>query len=964
MLTAVTANKVSRVSGYLPAILALIVFYLLIYYGLAHFEQSHRDFQLQEFSQKSTSLLDQMILNADSETFWARTLTEDYRRSEDCHAFIDLLNSHRKASGEDFSFVIWDVSGKVVVNERFKDLNNDTRVLEELCQDLRFFYNFGGDKSDNVVERMKKFLGPHLDSSKLGAAIYFRHPELVRPDASGAFPDFWVASEAKFTAIVFFSREILNSDAGLIRFGQQFSSADFRICHINSRRGITGPWRNAWIEEAVIKLEREGQSAGFFDQIMIAGKRTSGHKILLAFKRYRSQLHPGKLTMFLALTGVFGLLMILKTSGTGLRMERCSVKLQLLLMLMVTTGLPLLLLTIAASDHVARKRTALVKSAYQTCIGYLQHVDRRSLVNQASMINRVNKSITAFKRLLPDKFGSEEVVNEIRMHMGESLLDIRLIASFPAVVMNMSGRFEGGGFTTFKDKKKPQSRDLLELKMFRDISSYYLSVINNRPIGLEKFSETELIAEMAYQRPFHEIIQNMMLATDKIWTLGFGNKSSPVLVKLLSLKDNLVTDYFYMIMFKNYALQRDFLTRQIENLERNPLGLKFLYADDMTFSRDSTLIADNKWFSEIFRNTREHPSVEPLFTSIDGKNYVFAGIRSQNLGSFFLYAFYPLEKIDAQIAEELRFMLSAGVVTIMLLIGLALVFSASFVSPLSALQAGAIAIRKRDFSYRLSEMADDEFGEMARVFNNSMSDFEELSLAGIVQARLLPQEGIAEERFDLYGRNIPMTELGGDYFDYFQIDSDNYVIMAGDVAGHGVGASLIMAMAKAGVMRCHDCLNDPALVLARLHQIIHETRTKVQRKVMTFQYLYYNAASGAGIYANAGACSPILVDHAKQQTSEITLQAPVLGGFKKSKFSNLDLQISSAQALVFYTDGIIETLNPDGREIGYEGFQQMLLECYDRDARRYYDNIYSRYIKWLGSNQPQDDLTLIILVRK
>ena len=94
------------------------------------------------------------------------------------------------------------------------------------------------------------------------------------------------------------------------------------------------------------------------------------------------------------------------------------------------------------------------------------------------------------------------------------------------------------------------------------------------------------------------------------------------------------------------------------------------------------------------------------------------------------------------------------------------------------------------------------------------------------------------------------------------------------------------------------------------------------------------------------------------------MQAPVLGGFKKSKFSNIDLNIASGQALVFYTDGIIETMSPDGREIGYEGFKQILLECYDADARKYYDNIYSRYIKWLGSNQPQDDLTLIILVRK
>ena len=133
---------------------------------------------------------------------------------------------------------------------------------------------------------------------------------------------------------------------------------------------------------------------------------------------------------------------------------------------------------------------------------------------------------------------------------------------------------------------------------------------------------------------------------------------------------------------------------------------------------------------------------------------------------------------------------------------------------------------------------------------------------------------------------------------------------------------------------------------------------------MTFQYLYYDAESGAGVYSNAGACSPILVDHVSRETAEITLQAPVLGGFKKSRFANLDIKLKAGQALVFYTDGIIETMNSEGREIGYDGFKQMLLESYDPDARKYYDNIYGRYLKWLGENQPQDDLTIIILIRR
>lgn len=957
-------GQTARVSGYLPAILALTVFYLHIYFGLVHLEQAHQDSQLQEFSLQSTNLLEQMSRHADPEELWVRRLNADFINSDDCQKFLELFNRQRKAAGGRLTCVIWDADGKVLLNDHFKNLQNEKPVLERLYQDLMLFCSQGKGRPRELLDSLKKILGPHLDEERLAAAVFFRHPRLVRPDSAGRFADFWVAWGMKFGAMVFFDRDTLNADICLSKFSIESSSDELHLDFVTTGRQAAEKRHLAWLEEPVSRLEREGRSSAVFAQTMVSGRRISGMKTLVAYKRYHALLQPGKLAVFLAIMGLFALMMFAKGFATGFRINRCSVKLQLVLMLMVTTGLPLLSLMMAASEHVSRKKNALIKNAYQTCIGYLQHVDQRSQINQAVILNQADKAIRDIKKILPQKFGTPVVFKKIRAHLGESLLDARLIASTPPVLMNETGVFADGRFAPFKAGSKLQSKTMLELRMFRDIASYYLSVINNQPPVFEKFTETELIAEMAYQRPFHEIIQNLMLATDKILAMGWGDQFSPVLLKLISLKNDHVTDYFFMLMLRSFILNRDFLNRQVDNLERNQLGLKFLYADEQNFSRKWLPISENSWFSQIHGKTRDHPAVEPCFTTMAGKDYVYAGIKSQNLKKYSFYAFYPLEKIEAQIAEEQRVLLSAGIITIILLIGLAIVFSSNLVLPLAALQAGAIAIRKRDFSFRFSGLADDEFGEMARIFSSSIADFEELSLAGIVQARLLPQQEISDPRFDLFGRSIPMTDLGGDYFDYFQQDGGNYVIMAGDVAGHGVGASLIMAMAKAGVMQCRDCMSDPAEVLARLHQIIHETRSKVQRKVMTFQYLYYNADSGAGIYANAGACSPVLVDPRSGETREITLSAPVLGGFKKSKFANLDLNIEVGQALVFYTDGIIEALNPSGREIGYEGFSRMLLECYDADARKFYDKIYAAYQKWLGGSQPQDDLTLIILVRR
>ncbi len=960
MLKKVKDTNLARFSGYLPAVAALLVFYLIVYFGFAYYNERDQAFQLAEFSRRASDLLERVSADADVEQYLLRTLLSGIKASPDHSVFLEKLKNLRIESGNRLPCVIWNSAGKVVENDHFDRRDVSEESLEEIFNDLKDMGSHGYSYAGNGMDRLRKILGPHLKLNKILSSNFFGHLKFLQTDASGKHPELWIGWGKTYLAMVFYDRKIADEDFGIRTSVKQSAGSDIRIEFFRSGDpGASG--FNKWLERSIQKNDLEGRSASIIDGTMVAGRKMPGQKLIVAFKQFITLLEPGRLTCLLALVGFFALALIVK--GSSLRLDHHSVKLQLLLMLLVTTGLPFLLLAIAASDHVARKRNALIEDAYQTCIGYIQHVDRRSQIINSTIINQVNRLLKDVRSLLPERFGAHEIHALIKGKLQDTLLDYRLVASSPPRLMSELGVLDGSRFAPFSRLDKPMSKVLIDLKVSRDIAASYLAEMNN-VAAAQKMTETELVAEMVYQRPFHEIIQSMMLATDKVFRLGLLDRTSPLLVKLISLKHDRIIDYFLMIFFRNGTLQREFLARNFNSLERNQLGLKFMYADNVVFGPEGTPINSSSWFYGIYFKTREHPAVEPCFTSIDGHEYVYAGMRGQNLDSYTLYAFYPLARIETQIAEEKQFLISAAIMTLIMLTGLGLIFSASFVMPLTALQTGAIAIRQRDFSFRLGELSNDEFGEMARIFNSSMADFEELSLAGIVQARLLPQQGIADSRFDLYGRSIPMTEMGGDYFDYFQTGDDRLVVMAGDVAGHGVGASLIMAMAKAGVLRCADCLDNPATVLARLHQIIFASRSKTQRKVMTFQYLYYNPADGAGVYANAGACSPVLVDPEKGTAHEITLQAPVLGGFKKSSFANLDLQLQPGQAVVFYTDGMVETMNPAGKEIGYDGFKEILLAAYDTDAQRYYDNIYQKYREWLAGGQPQDDLTLIILLRR
>jgi serine phosphatase RsbU (regulator of sigma subunit) len=949
-------------SDQITFVVVMALFYSLVYIGMVQFEQRNKEFELQHFSDRASNILGHLKANTDPEKFWASTLFEDFEKSKDAEEFIKKIVQHRQTTGERLSCVVWNERGELFFNDHFKNDLAQAETLDQLYLDLKIVQLEGKIFSKEILTRLRSVLGPQLPMHKISSNNYYKHLQFIRPDSAGIHSDFWVNLGARFSALVFFDRNTIVEDAGLLKLIDKLHEPDMTVKYKSAN--YTGNQTKDYLLKIVNRMQQTGKFAEIISGKMVAGKITSGNKLLVVYKDYQAAINPGKASLFLFLTGCFLLLLSARSFNRAFTINSYSVKWQLLLMLFITTGLPLLSLATLASDHISRKKVVLTRNAYQKCIAFLQNVDQRSRIIYAKIHNETNKSIEELKRILPRSFGTLRASKMIKKHFKKALQDIRLVSSAPAELMSEYGVFRNNRFHKFKTGKNFEKEIVLEMKMFCSIAAYFMAVLNEQPVAQEEFTETELFAEMVYQRPFHEILQNLLIANNQIIPLGWGEKPYPALVKMISLKNDKVTDYFFTLLFEKSNLQSNFLYGNSQNLERNDEGLKFTFANNHVFSKESIPIESDPWFNGIFLATGKHPSLEPCFTKIHGKPHVYAGIKAQNLDMHYLFAFYPLEKIDEQIAEERKFLLSAAIIALIMLSGLAIVFSSSFVLPLSALQTGALAIQKRDFSFRLEECSQDEFGRMAKIFNHSIANFEELSLARIVQTRLFPQKGIFENSIEIFGKSIPMAELGGDYFDFFNSTDNHLVVLAGDVAGHGVGASLIMAMAKAGIICNSSQQDNPAAILQQLHRIIHETRSKEQRKVMTFQYLYLNKTTGEAVYSNAGACSPILVDGIKKTANEVTLPGPVLGGFKNSKFNNLEFTLKPGQAIVFYTDGIIEALNPAGKEIGYEGFKRILIECFDLNSQQFYEKVLKRYHDWLDTNLPQDDLTLIMLVKK
>lgn len=674
--------------------------------------------------------------------------------------------------------------------------------------------------------------------------------------------------------------------------------------------------------------------------------------------------HSGRSTLLITLLTLFALTIALRSKPDLLQSNSVSIKQQLLILLFICSGLPLLSLTIGAFEHLRQQREYLIRSAYQTCIEYIQTIDRCSSGEYSQIMQHSYRAIDEFKRCYKSSASEDVLIDRTAGLMHKSIKEYRLVASASNHLISHNGSYRNGIYNQYENRIFHPVNTPVEIKLINDIGSYYLSFLNRVQVGNELYTELELLTEVFYKKNLVEIVHDFFLATDDITVMGWGSIAMPTFLNLVKIYHPQLTDFFFMASHDPNQISRVFIQRQKDNLRRNEYGLNvFLYDEYCVYPIDD----DSKRNTElinIFGRATTHPSLEPQFCVFGEQTWIFASSRGNLLNIFKIMAMYPISRIDETVEKERRFIVYSGLAALIILVSLTLLFGHSFTLPVAYLQKAVEAVEKRDFAFKLPDLGCDEFGEMGRVFNRSIAELEELSIASIVQSRLMPVRTIESGCFNVFGSTIPMADLGGDYYDYFSISAGNFAVLLGDVAGHGVGASLIMAMAKTAIICCNQWHDQPLKILENLHRLICTTRSKTQRKVMTFQYLFFDKRSGIAKYANAGGCSPVLVCPETASTSEITLAGPVLGGFKNARFSEIELQLQPGQALVLYTDGIIEAKNPTGVEIGYERFQKWLLKNYSSDAAAYYRAVYEEYLKWLDGGDAQDDLTLIMLIYK
>jgi serine phosphatase RsbU (regulator of sigma subunit) len=236
---------------------------------------------------------------------------------------------------------------------------------------------------------------------------------------------------------------------------------------------------------------------------------------------------------------------------------------------------------------------------------------------------------------------------------------------------------------------------------------------------------------------------------------------------------------------------------------------------------------------------------------------------------------------------------------------------------------------------------------------------EELHLASDIQSRLLPASPPPLAASALMGGIKTSREVGGDFYDFLELEKGKIGIAVADVSGKGIPAALLMTTIQASLRADGPKSDSPAAVIASLNASLYE-RSDAE-KFATLFYAVYEDASGIIRYSNAGSY-PAFVISSTGRVNRLQRGGILIGVERLSEYKEGVLKLNSGDLLVIFTDGIIDQESPGGDPFG----EQRLIEFFKNNAPASIASLIERLFATLlayGQNNLKDDMTVVLLRR-
>jgi serine phosphatase RsbU (regulator of sigma subunit)/predicted ester cyclase len=236
---------------------------------------------------------------------------------------------------------------------------------------------------------------------------------------------------------------------------------------------------------------------------------------------------------------------------------------------------------------------------------------------------------------------------------------------------------------------------------------------------------------------------------------------------------------------------------------------------------------------------------------------------------------------------------------------------------------------------------------------------QELQFARRIQEELLPEAMPTLDRWEFAQHYQPAREVGGDFYDFLELEGERLGLVVGDATGKGVPAALVMAAARSMLHAVSQSSDSPGDVLARVNDALCSDIP--DGMFVTCFYGILDPESGRFLYANAGHNLPCCRRH-DGQADELRARGMPLGIMRRMDYEEKETMLEAGESTLFYSDGLVEAHDPQREMFGFPRLRKLVAEHAEQGSL--VEFLIDELRSFTGDSwEQEDDITLLTLER-
>ena len=237
----------------------------------------------------------------------------------------------------------------------------------------------------------------------------------------------------------------------------------------------------------------------------------------------------------------------------------------------------------------------------------------------------------------------------------------------------------------------------------------------------------------------------------------------------------------------------------------------------------------------------------------------------------------------------------------------------------------------------------------------------DLALAAEVQRHLLPPHPPRSAVATFAAFTLPARTVGGDYYDFLELNDERLGIAIADIAGKGIAAALLMSAVQASlrVMTSSGLTSSP--LAAQMNRFLYHSTAS--SSYATFFYAELDLQRWPTVLRERRTQStvPGAADDTGVEISELSTGGTVLGLFPDVGYEHGEIDLHPGDLLVAFTDGVTEALNASGEEFGNERLRELLSDAPPQASAEEVSSLMAGQIRtWIAGAEQHDNLTFVV----